>query len=156
MGQAQSTPFAMLVYHVLKKNRVWVIEGQINPCLKVIAEFNSWSLEEGSLDLETWFRVMQNVEKVLRQGTKVSVDFWSAWALVRSAFSMLQVNGPLLSPSKVKAEKSIHKYDLTEDVWEQVNCEKEKILPDPEPVETIPTPPHLDPVLPLQTSFRSP
>lgn len=63
------------MHHGLKKNGVQISQVQIACFLKAVVEFNPWFLEEGSLDLELWFRVKQNVDEALRKGIKVPVDF---------------------------------------------------------------------------------
>lgn len=97
MGQTQPIPFVILVCHVLKKNEAWVSQDQIDHCLKVVGEFNHWFPEEGSLDLESWFRIRWDVEKALRQGKKLPLDFWTVWFLIRAAVNMVQDNGPVMS-----------------------------------------------------------
>lgn len=92
MGQLhiKNTIFVMLLHHLLKENGACVSRTHIAACLVTVLEHNSWFPDEQSLDLDTWRRIKQNVQKAFTQGECTPVDFWPIRVLVRAIFEPLQ------------------------------------------------------------------
>lgn len=82
MGQGVSTPYVRMLKHSLAVYGATVASSDIEMCLKVVREWNPWFPEEGTLDMECWQRVRQNVDKAMRQGEKIPIRFWSIWSLI--------------------------------------------------------------------------
>ena len=62
MGQHSSQiPFISIMHHFLKQNGVNVSRDQLNDCYHILLEHNPWFPEEGTLDLDIWKRVKNNV-----------------------------------------------------------------------------------------------
>nr|XP_027792145.1 endogenous retrovirus group K member 7 Gag polyprotein-like [Marmota flaviventris] len=59
-------------------------------CLKVVREWNPWFPEEGSMDVDNWKRVRHNVEKAMRQGEKIPIQFWSIWSILYTMFKAME------------------------------------------------------------------
>ena len=62
MGQHSSKiPFISIMHHFLKQNGINVSRDQLYDCYHILVEHNPWFLEEGTLDLDVWKRVKNNV-----------------------------------------------------------------------------------------------
>ena len=62
MGQHSSKfPFISIMRHFLKQNGVNVSRDQLNDCYHILVEYNPWFPEEGTLDLDVWKRVKNNI-----------------------------------------------------------------------------------------------
>ena len=62
MGQHSSKiPFISIMHHFLKQNGVNVSRDQLNDCYHILLEHNPWFPEEGTLNLDIWKRVKNNV-----------------------------------------------------------------------------------------------
>ena len=99
-------------------------------------ECNPWFLDEGSLDLEIWQQVKENVERAIRQEKNILIDFWPLWALIIATIWPLQGNS---SPPDIQqqAEHSLHEYELDDDTLRKAQLEQHKIFQD---FPTNPTP----------------
>ena len=53
--------FISIIHHFLKQNGVNVSRDQLNDCYHILLEHNPWFPEEGTLDLDVWKRVKNNV-----------------------------------------------------------------------------------------------
>ena len=73
MGQHSSKiPFISIMHHFLKQTGVNVSRDQLNDCYHILLEHNSWFPEEGTLDLDIWKRVKNNVLQAYWQGSPYS------------------------------------------------------------------------------------
>ena len=62
MGQHSSKiPFSSIMHHFLKQNGVNVSRDQLNDCYHILVEHKPWFPEEGTLDLDVWKRVKNNI-----------------------------------------------------------------------------------------------
>ena len=66
--QTSKIPFVHLMHHFLKQYGVNLPEEQLTSCYQTVFEYNPWFPEEGTLDLQTWTRVKNNVLKAYRRG----------------------------------------------------------------------------------------
>ena len=66
--QTSKIPFVHLMHHFLKQYGVNLPEERLTSCYQTVLEYNPWFLEEGTLDLQTWTRVKNNVLKAYRRG----------------------------------------------------------------------------------------
>ena len=62
------SPFISIMHHFLKQNGVNVSRDQLNDCYHILVEHNPWFPEEGTLDLDVWKRVKNNILRAYRQG----------------------------------------------------------------------------------------
>ena len=77
MGQRSSKiPFISIMHHFLKQNGVNVSGDQLNDCYHILLEHNPWFPEEGTLDLDVWKRVKNNVLQAYRQGVHIPPQWW--------------------------------------------------------------------------------
>ena len=80
--QTSKIPFVYLMHHFLKQYGVNLPEEQLTSCYQTVVEYNPWFPEEGTLDLQTWTRVKNNVLKAYRQGVKIPSQWWVTWSLL--------------------------------------------------------------------------
>lgn len=111
MGQVTSSPYVSILKHLLKMHGASVSRGDLEACIEVIKEYNPWFPDEGTLDLENWVRIRENVEKAFRQGERIPVRFWSIWSLIYSVFKAMQEER-LITHLENEASPSIKEFDL--------------------------------------------
>ena len=94
MGQSAGKPprFSILLYRLFKVQGFSVSCQQIEACLQIVVECKPWFPEEGSFDLEIWHWVKENVERAVRQGKNIPIDFWPLWALIKAVILPFQGN----------------------------------------------------------------
>lgn len=59
-----------------------VSKAQLQQCWVAVLEYNSQSPDEGTLDLDIWEKVKQNILKADRKDEHILVQFWITWVLV--------------------------------------------------------------------------
>ena len=102
MGQTAGKPhhFSTLVYHLFKVQGFLASHQQIEACLQTVVECNPWYPDEGSFNLEIWHQVKENVERAIRQGKNIPIDFWPLWALIEAVILPLQNSALLIFSNK--------------------------------------------------------
>ena len=128
--------FSTLLYHLFKVQGFSVSCQQIEACLQTEVECNPWFPDEGSFDLEIWHQVKENVERAIRQGKNILIDFWPLWALIEAVILPLQGKS---SPPDIwqQAEHSLREYELDDEALQTAQLEQHKI------VQNFPTNPAL-------------
>ena len=91
MGQHSSKiPFISIMHHFLKQNGVNVSRDQLNDCYHILLEHNPWFLEEGTLDLDVWKRVKNNVLRAYWQGVHIPPQWWVTWSLIWAVIKQIE------------------------------------------------------------------
>ena len=80
---------------------------------------------EGTLDLQTWTRVKNNVLKAYRQGVKIPPQWWVTWSLLRAVMEQLGGSGGDL---EVETVRSLHECELEEKDLSEVLNQKNAML----------------------------
>ena len=112
MGQHSSKiPFISIMYHFLKQNGVNVSKDQLNDCYHILLEHNPWFPEEGTLDLDIWKRIKNNVLRAYRQGVRIPPQWWVTWSLIRAVIEQIEGHNVDL---EVETVQSLHEYELKE------------------------------------------
>ena len=70
-------PFISIIHHFLKQNGVNVSRDQLNDCYHILLEHNPWFPKEGTLDLDIWKRVKNNVLRTYWQGVHIPPQWWA-------------------------------------------------------------------------------
>ena len=112
MGQHSSKiPFISIMHHFLKQNGINVSRDQLNDCYHILLEHNLWFPEEGTLNLDIWKRVKNNVLRTYRQGVRIPPQWWVTWSLIRAIIEQIEGHNVDL---EVKTIRSLHEYELKE------------------------------------------
>ncbi|XP_059738104.1 endogenous retrovirus group K member 9 Gag polyprotein [Bos taurus] len=112
MGQHNSKiPFISIMHHFLKQNGVNVSRDQLNDCYHILLEHNPWFPEEGTLDLDIWKRIKNNVLRAYRQGVRIPPQWWVTWSLIRAVIEQIEGHNVDL---EVETVRSLHEYELKE------------------------------------------
>ena len=69
-------PLISIMHHFLKQNDINVSRDQLNDCYYILLEHNPWFPEEGTLDLDVWKRVKNNVLRAYWQGVRIHPQWW--------------------------------------------------------------------------------
>ena len=75
-------PFISIIHHFLKQNGVNVSRDQLNDCYHILLEHNPWFPKEGTLDLDIWKRVKNNILRTYWQGVHIPPQWWVTWSLI--------------------------------------------------------------------------
>ena len=117
MGQSAEKPphFSTLLRHLFKVQGFSVSRQRIEACLHTVVECNPWFPDDGSFDLEIWHWVKENIERPVRQGKNIPIDFWPLWALIGAVILTFQGNS---SPPDIQqqAKHLLHEYELDDEV----------------------------------------
>ena len=123
--QTSKIPFVHLMHHFLKQYGVNLPEEQLTSCYQTVVKYNPWFPEEGTLDLQTWTRVKNNVLKAYRQGVKIPPQWWVTWSLLRAVMEQLDGSGGDL---EVETVQSLHECELEEKDLSEVLNQKNVML----------------------------
>ena len=78
------------MHHFLRQNGVNVSRDQLNDCYHILLEHNPWFPEEGTLDLDIWKRVKNNVLRAYRQGVCIPPQWWVTWSLIWAVIEQIE------------------------------------------------------------------
>ena len=123
--QTSKIPFVRLMHHFLKQYGVNLPEERLTSCYQTVLEYNPWFPEEGTLDLQTWTRVKNNVLKAYTQGVKIPPQWWVTWSLLRAVMEQLDGSGGDL---EVETVRSLHECELEEKDLSEVLNQKNAML----------------------------
>ena len=83
-------------------------------------EHNPWFLEEGTLDLDVWKRVKNNVLRTCRQRVHIPPQWWVTWSLIRAFIKQTEGHNVDL---EVETVRSLHEYELDkQDIQGALKC----------------------------------
>lgn len=116
MGNSESKyrPYICLLKQLLKKGQHRASEKRLEELLKVIEVHCSWFPTLGTLDLDKWEAVGQDLRDLHANGTSFSSSIWETFELVRSVLEPLQTDseeeredreGKRDSPKRTKKER---------------------------------------------------
>ena len=83
----------------------------ISICYHILVEHNPWFLEEGTLDLDVWKRVKNNVLRAYQQGVRIPPQWWVTWSLIWAVIEQIEGHNIDL---EVETVRSLHEYELDE------------------------------------------
>ena len=69
-------PFISVIHHFLKQNGVNVSRDKLNDCYHILLEHNPSFPQEGTLYLDIWKRVKNNVLRAYWQGVPIPPQLW--------------------------------------------------------------------------------
>ena len=99
------------MHHFLKQNGVNVSRDQLNDCYHILLEHNPWFPEEGTLNLDIWKSVKNNVLRAYRQGVHVPPQWCVTWSLIQAVIEQIEGHNIDL---EVETVQSLHEYELKE------------------------------------------
>ena len=104
-------PFISIIHHFLKQNGVNVSRDQLNDCYHILLEHNPWFPKEGTLDLDIWKRVKNNVLRTYWQGVHIPPQWWVTWSLIWAIIKQIKGHNVDL---EVETIRSLCEYELEE------------------------------------------
>ena len=71
--------YLQLLKHLLHNAGAQVKEEQLTQLLKDVVKYNPWFPEEGTLDIENWDRVGENLKTAHGRGNHILVAVFATW-----------------------------------------------------------------------------
>lgn len=91
-SESKYRPYICLLKQLLKKGQHRASEKRLEELLKVIEVHCSWFPTLGTLDLDKWEAVGQDLRDLHANGTSFSSSIWETFELVRSVLEPLQTD----------------------------------------------------------------
>jgi hypothetical protein len=79
---------------LLESKSISYTQGQIEDCIEIVIQLNPWFPMHGTLDLDSWKQIGENVKRAKQKGDNIPIHFFGMWSSIHSCM------GPLTDSSE--------------------------------------------------------